>query len=489
MDIKTKRQETQFLGRQREITLLHEKNWRNHAQLIVVYGRRRVGKTALIEYAYRNQVFWKFEGLEGESTKKQIQNFISRLATYTQKPQLKENIYRNWDEVLEIFAQELKDKKLEVFFDEFQWLAEMGTGFVSLFKSYWDNHFKKNRHLRFILCGSISSFMVKKVLKSKALYGRVDTEINLKPLSLADCQKLLDAQASTTKRKPEEILQINMIFGGIPQYLEELNPKMSLMQNLNEYALKAQGYFFQEYGRLFISHFSDNPLYEKILLSLSQKTNTSEDLAKACEIKTGGALSEKLLDLELAGFIKRESPIHKGLKSKIVRYRLDDEYLHFYYQFILPNAKAILAGKMTMTSLIAGQAYSQWQGYAFERLCIKHAEYIATHLQFGGIDYTYGSWFGRGSENKKGTQIDLLFERMDKVLTLCEMKYVGQLNAKKIIEDFEKKISVISKEYPSYGIQKILVSGKKIKTSPSLQKYFDHILFAEDIFFNILTLH
>ncbi len=473
---------SQFLGRNSEVALLREENWRKHAQLIVVYGRRRVGKTALIEHAYAKNVFWKFEGLEGESTKKQIQSFVSRLATYTQNPKLKEVDFREWREVFEVFATELEGKELVVFFDEFQWLAEMGSGFVALFKYYWDNRFKKNRRLRFVLCGSISSFMVKKVLRSKALYGRVDTEINLRPLSVFEGRQLLEAQYASMRRSPEEILQIHMVLGGIPQYLEELNPKLSLIQNLNEYAFKAQGYFFQEYGRLFISHFSDSPVYEKILLHLAKGLDTSDGIAKACGMATGGSLSQKISDLELAGFIRRDIPVHKEIKSKIVRYALDDEYLHFYYRFILPHAAAILAGKISMTSLMVGLAYSQWQGYAFERLCVKNAESIARALRFSGIHYKYGPWFQRRGDQKNGAQVDLLFERMDRVVTICEMKYVFQGNASKLVADFEKKAAVVMEAYPSYGIQKVLVLGKKNAMASMVKKNFDHVLFAEDIF-------
>lgn len=473
-----------FLGRDREIKLLQEENWRPHAPLIVVYGRRRVGKTALVEHAYRDRILWKFEGLEGESAKRQIQNFISGLATYTQKPPLKDGSYKDWHDVFRLFSKELEGKKLVVFLDEFQWLAEMNLGFVSLFKYFWDNHFKKNKNIRFVLCGSISSFMVKRVLRSKALYGRVDLEIHLKPLSLPETRLFFESKKfhGALARSVDEILQIHMILGGIPQYLEELNPRLSFIQNLNEYALSPQGYFFQEYRRLFISHFADSPVFEKILLHLSQKTDVAEGIAKACEISTGGSLSQKLFDLELAEFVRRETPIHKGARSKLVRYRIEDEYLHFYYRFLLPHVSEILSGKISMISLMQNRNYQQWQGYAFERLCLKHAEGIARYLQFGGVQYKYGPWFQRGAKTLKGAQIDLLFERADNVLTVCEIKYVNQLTSR-VIEDFQTKLNALSLEYPSYAKQKILILGKKITLSAAIKQFFDHILLAEEVFF------
>lgn len=467
-----------FRGRSQELGLLREHNWRNHAQLIVVYGRRRVGKTALVEHAYGNGVLWKFEGLEGESSQRQIQSFVANLAAYAGKPAIREPVYADWGEVFEVFAAEIKDRKCVVFFDEFQWLAEMQSTLVSLFKYYWDNHFRKCRQARFVLCGSISSFMVRQVLKSRALYGRVDTEINLKPLSMNEMNEFFEGS-----RSKDEVIQFSMTFGGVPQYLEELNPTLSYMQNLNEYAFRATGYFFQEYARLFISHLADSPLYEKILLHLSLGVSNTEALAKACQTTIGGGLSRKIADLEMCGFIHRETPVDKGVKSRLIRYRLDDEYLHFYFRFILPNVPEILAGRVSMQTLTHGKGFEQWQGQAFERLCHKNAHAIARYLQFSGITYRYGPWFQRGTESRRGVQIDLLFDRADKVLTVCEMKYTKHLASRKIIDDFEKKQEVLLRQYAGYSVQKVLILGKKASPPSALKKYFDHVLLAEEVFF------
>lgn len=466
-----------FWGREMECQLLREKNWRGHAQLIVVYGRRRVGKTSLVEYAYQDQPLWKFEGLEGEPVIRQIQGFISDLALYTNNPDLKNQKVATWRDALGILSREISGKKLIIFLDEFQWLASMKSKLVSTFKFFWDNHFRKNKDLRFVLCGSVSSFMVKKVIRSKALYGRVDTEINLQPLGIKETDAFFAGQ-----RSKDEIIQINMIFGGIPQYLEELNPKFSLIQNLNEYAFRQHGFFFQEYRRLFISHFAENPIYEKMLFSLSEGPKSSEDLAKACTTTTGGSFTERLLDLELAGFIQRYIPIDKGYKSKIVRYRIFDEYLHFYYRFILPYVQEIMSGQISMMQITNTNKYKQWQGLAFERLCLKNSTLLAKFLNFAGIKYKCGAWFQRGTKASPGAQIDLLFDRADRVLTVCELKYVSELPARKLIENYEKRIARLLKVHHSYGIQKVLLLGRKIAVPRTIQGYFDEVLFAEDVF-------
>lgn len=465
-----------FWGRDAEIALLRQKNWRKQAELIILYGRRRVGKTSLVEHAYQNDVVWKFEGLEGESVNKQIKNFLAALSDYTGQSRAVSHSIRDWHDSLKLLVELLPKKRMVLFFDEFQWLADMKSGFVSLFKYFWDNHFKNYAGLRVVLCGSVSSFMVKKVIRSKALYGRVDTEMNLTPLKIRET-----GQFFTPAKTLGELIQINMIFGGIPQYLQQLQPGYSLIQNLNEQAFRPHGYFFQEYRRLFISHFSQNSLYEKIIHSLSYGPRSAEDVARACEVQTGGTLTERLVDLELAGFVRKETPFDKGPKSKLVRYRLDDEYLHFYFRFIKPNIPKILSGRFSFEFLFPHRDFKQWEGYAFERLCCKNADELARVLGFSGINYQSGPWFVRGDQNQDGAQVDLVFQRADSVLTICELKYAKELNSAQLIRNFERKCEALELRFPHFGQQKVLLLGKPCPLNPTMRKYFDKILFAAEV--------
>lgn len=465
-----------FYGRKRELQNLRDKNWRAHAQLIVVYGRRRVGKTTLIEEAYRDQTIWKFEGLEAVAERYQIKNFMEQLSHYTLQDELRYKKVKTWQEAFRLLSHCLAGRDIVVFFDEFQWLAEMRNRFVSLFKYYWDNHFSKHSKCRFVICGSVSSFIVEKVLHSKALYGRVDTEIHLEPLPLRDIALFFPQRTAT------EILDIAMTFGGIPKYLLELNPAWSYLQNLNEGAFSQNGFFFKEFQRLFISHFSKTPHYEKILTTLSNAVCSLDDLAKACDLVKGGPLSSLINDLVLAGFIERDQPVDKQKNSKIIRYRLRDEYLNFYFTFINPNVMEIQNGRFRYHEM-ASSTLKQWQGYAFERLCRWHAREIADYLRFSGIKYASGSWFRTPVKGKESAQIDLLFDRQDKVLTACEIKYVARLAGKKIITDFKRKVEVLQDHYPSHSIQKVLIVADKTTLPSELSGYFDEVVRATEVFF------
>lgn len=454
-----------------------EVNKRPQASLIVIYGRRRVGKTALVENAFKDQVLWKFEGLEGDPQNNQIKTFLRDLAFYSQNSTLKDQSITDWHDAFQLLQQEIQGKKIVIFFDEFQWLATMKSSFVSLFKSFWDNHFQKNPDCRFILCGSISSFMVKKVIRSKALYGRIDQEICLNPFTTYEVGEFFKGQ-----RNFSEILQIQMILGGIPKYLHQLKADKSVIQNMDDLFFHQSGYFFNEYRRLFISHFGQSPVYETVIKTLAHKRQTADELAKACHTSLGGSFYERLEDLELAGFIEKVIPVGKKLNSKLIYFRINDEYLHFYFKFISPLSRQILSGQSRLGLLTQMKEYEIWQGLAFERFCRKNASLIAKHLGFSGVAYQCGSWFVRGTQKKQGAQVDLLFDRADKVLTICEIKNQKKLSAKKIIQNLETKVQLLEASYPRHSIQKNLILANKIKIPISLQKAFDHILFAEEIF-------
>ena len=471
-----------FYGREQELASLREENWRKKSMLAAVYGRRRVGKTALVEFAYKDDLLWKFEGIENGNTRTQIRYFLKQLS-YCVNPN-DEKDAADWDEAFTYLNQQIINTKksilgkLVIFFDEFQWLCEMKGKLVSIFKYHWDNFLSKHPECIFVLCGSVSSFIVKKVIQSKALYGRVDLEINLLPLGVPESASFFKESICDN-----QVLDVHMVFGGIPQYLLELNPKMSLIQNINEYAFKPTGYFFQEFNRLFISHFSNHTIYEKVLRILAKGKFTLSELSKKCDISSGGNFSEKLRDMELAGFIKRQVSIEKRRNSRIAKYAIDDEFLHFYFKFIAPITHKIISGKFSFQSLFKTRDYQQWQGFAFERLCQKHVANIADYQRFSAIDYIAGPWFKRPL-NKPGAQVDLVFLRSDKVLTACEIKYVDNIKASMVIDAFEKKLSALQNTFPFYSIEKILILGKGGSSNSRLKSYFDHILTADELFTN-----
>jgi len=467
----------EFVGRISELETLRTKDRLGRARLIAIYGRRRIGKTSLIEKAFENETIWKFEGLEGASSKKQLHHFLFLLSKYSEDPSVSSiSSGMGWEEALSLLAQKAKGRKLVIFFDEFQWMASMRSGLVSIFKWAWDNHFSHLDNCNFVLCGSISSFIVKRVIRSKALYGRINLEMNLKPFSLAETHDFFGA-----KWKNEEIMELYMAIGGVPRYLQEIDPAKSVVQNLERLAFSQHGFFFNEYQRLFVSHFSKNHTYEKILKLLAANRILSiPELAGKLKLKTGGTLTELVNDLALAGFVEKFHPVDKGSNGRLTHLRIQDEFLHFYYCFVEPRLSSIEQGTVKTFEILTGSIYEQWRGYALERLCLKHKVNIAKALGFHGIRYEAGAWYK--STGDTGTQIDLLFKRADRIMTVCEIKNRQKLSLE-LITQFEKKTDFLSK-YFYFPIQKVLITGTAVQVPEKIKQYFDTILPASECLFN-----
>ncbi len=252
-----------FVGRKNELKELERLSKSPSAKLAVIYGRRRIGKSSLIEHFAIGKTCLQFEGLEGEETPEQIKSFTNDLIKQINDPILKSVNFRSWEEVftyLTIHLKKNKKRKIILFFDEFQWLAANQSSLVSLFKKFWDQEWKK-LNVFIILCGSISSYIVKKVIKSKALYGRIDWEHMLGPLSLEEAFLLLKE-----KRSKEEVLKYFMILGGIPRYLESIDTNKSFEQNMNLLFFRKDAPFFNEYEKIFYSQFKEHKTYEKIVI-------------------------------------------------------------------------------------------------------------------------------------------------------------------------------------------------------------------------------
>jgi len=471
----------QFIGRQYERACLAE--WEKRlprGTLSVLHGRRRVGKTRLIKEVFRKHELLFFEGLEGQSTRVQQQHFLEQLSRQTRRKKYLKLRPENWSQSLDLLADYVaerakKGKTTVVFLDEFQWMAANRVDLVTRLKFLWDSRLA-DLPVHLILCGSISSFMVRKVVRSKALYGRVHIEILLRPLTLPEIAPLF------AKRNLREVMELYMAIGGVPQYLEMVDPTKSFILNMLKLCFARHGYLVEEFERLFASHFGRNLHYRKILEDLGKYPNLSRDaIAKSCKLDTGGTLTQYLEELELGGFIERYVPVGRPLHSKILRYRMSDPYLLFYFRFIQPALKQIQTGKeQPTTRYLPDKKLNPWRGLAFERLCLAHADLIAAKLGFSAVSYEYGSWFRR-TDKDPGAQIDLLFTRADNVVNLCEIKYRSAKSGKSLIQEVQSKIDQYPAS-PQASVEPILITASEVTDSLRNEGFFTHILTLEDLF-------
>lgn len=456
-----------FVGRSEEIKRLSQLKNQDEAVIIVLYGRRRVGKTELLEQVFRDRHLLKFEGLENKPEEIQRQVVMNQLGRYAGDNLLKNIQTETWQDVFEWIDKFTRVGTWTIYFEELQWLANYQEDFVKYLKLAWDNWFRRNPKLVLILCGSSASFMVNQVIKSKALHNRSQYEFHLKELTLSEAALFL------SKKNFTEVLDSYLTLGGIPEYLKRLNRQSSSFLSLCEESFTPHAYFSTEYERIFISSLSENPHYKKIIELLSQqKFMTRQELLEKLDASSGGRLTELLVELEASGFIEKYGSYHlDSKKNNLSRYGVRDAYLNYFFKFIQPDLKNIQSGKYQdcSTQALSMQAYQQYLGYAFERFCRVHAHDIAKILNFSAVKYDAGPFYSRAlNQESPAFQIDLLFDRQDRVITVCEIKYRQGKIGTSVIEEFEKKLE---------GLENFL-TGKNTKRAKNLNKTFYKVLIA-----------
>ncbi len=470
---------TIFVGRTDEMKIIKDASISGEAGIVVVYGRRRVGKTELIEHTLHERNLIKLEGVEDGDKQAQMVRVLYQLSKIHNDPHITRMQFNTWLEFFDFVADKISKGKWTLYLEEVQWLAEYKNELISDLKYVWDNKFRHNSDLLIILCGSSPSFMHNQVIHSKALYNRSIYEINLSEFSLKETKEFLE------KRSRREIMDAYLTIGGIPEYLKRINKYSSIHIGICEQSFKKDSYFSNEKNRIFISSFASNVHYQAIIDFLSQvKFADKKDIEKYLNITAGGNLTNVLKDLELCGFIDRYVPYQANSNSNMVRYCIADSYLRFYFKFISPLSERIKQGEFNKAPLHALNkgAYQSWLGFAFERFCRKHSYLIATIIGFSAVRYKSGAFFNRNTTKAQaGYQIDLIFDRADHVLTICEIKYTeGKIDVE-VIEQFEKKLSLMPNK-ENKTIEKVLISANGASDSLISRAYFDRIITLDDIF-------
>lgn len=479
MKLKTIVENAHFIGRLQERSLLESIDQAEQATIVVIYGRRRVGKTELIEQTYRHRNIIKFEGIEGKPEKNQMAYVLLQLSEYAQDPLIAKVQCSSWLEIFQILARYVENGRWTLYFEELQWLADYKDNFVSELKYSWDNYLRHNKKLIVILCGSSPSFMLTHAVKSRALYNRSQYEIPLRPFGLRETREFLK------KRSHREVLEAYLTVGGIPEYLKWVNKESSVFLSLCKHSFGTGSFFLREYEKIFISNLATNKNYKKIVEFLSKRRfATRKEITQHLKTQSGGTVTNLLEDLEICGFIKHYVPFYLEPTGLLGRYCIEDVYLQFYFKFISPLIQEIEQGNYNSnpTSAIKTDTYYKWLGFAFERFCRNNHRIFAKLLGFHGVQYQSGAFFSKKTnEEDAGYQIDLIFDRADGVYTICEVKYVSAKISSKVITEFERKLALFPN--PKHKtIQKVLIASDGAEKGLIDRNYFDQIITLDDIF-------
>ena len=392
------------------------------AQLIIVYGRRRVGKTFLINEYFDNQFAFKITGAYKKSKKFQLEGFAGELVRQTGRDRLVPEDWREAFCMLRNYLESLPaDKRQVVFFDEMPWLDTPQSDFLSLFEWFWNDWGSARNNLVFIVCGSATAWMTEKISENKGgLFSRQSCRLYLEPFTLYEAKLLLGNRGITWSNY--EIAECYMVMGGIPYYLSLLESGLSPAQNIDRLFFYHRGELWDEFDHLYRTLFSNSDAYIKVVNALSMKKSglTRNEIVQKTALPSNGALSKILKDLVSSGFV-RMNGFYRN-KKKDALYQLADYYTAFYFRFIKNNYGK---DEHYWSNAIDHPSRRAWAGLTFEQLCRDHIPQIKQKLGISGVLSEETIWYTRGDEELgiDGTQIDLLIERRDRVINVCEMKF------------------------------------------------------------------
>ncbi|MHA4809714.1 AAA family ATPase [Flavitalea flava] len=443
-----------LVGRIQEKKILENALESPGAELIAIYGRRRVGKTFLIRSVYEKHLVFEFTGVHEAKMKEQLEGFGLALKKAMNSP-ADLATPPSWAaafHLLENFLTPLvKEKKTVIFFDEFPWIHTQKSNFLTAFDHFWNSWASRHSNLAVVICGSAASWMIRNIVNSRGgLHNRVTIRMRLLPFSLSETKAYL--RSRSIELDHYQILQLYMTMGGIPQYLRVALPGESAMQVIDRIFFTRQGPFKDEFSNLYEALF-DNPAHHvaviRVLADMG-KGMTRKEIIDVTELSSGGTATKILTELEESGFIMTYIPFEKISKELV--YRLTDEYSLFYLRFI---EKGRAKGAGTWLRLSEGAAWTSWSGYAFEAICLKHIPEIKEALGISNIYTEESTWRYVPGKGLPGAQIDLLLDRKDHCINICEIKF------------FNKNFN-LSKRYAEELKQKQAVFLEKTKTRKTL---------------------
>lgn len=429
-----------MIGRKAEIDELERLYNSDESEFIAIYGRRRVGKTYLVREIFENRLAFQHTGRTGIDLRTQLKYFLYSLNEYGLSER---SIPHNWEDAFLLLRKLLESnsssKKKVVFIDEMPWLDTARSNFLSALDGFWNGWCSARSDILLIVCGSAASWMVKNLMRNKGgLHNRLTARMRLQPFSLSECEAYSHEMGLSFTRR--DIAEAYMALGGIPYYWRLLDKRFSLAQNMDRLFFAENAPLRNEFSELYSSLFKKAKNYEKVVTILAQKNSgmSFQEISEKYSGEPSGSLTQILETLELSGFVRRYRTI--GKKSKDSIYQLIDEFTLFHFRFLGKDGSS---DPYFWTLTYGNSVQIIWRGLAFERICLQHLEQIRKALGILGIHVEAYAWYHRPDDIcGRGCQIDLLIERSDNVINICEMKYHNReyaLNAKSLEEIEEKE--------------------------------------------------
>ena len=471
-----------FVGRERELNRLKKLQDKRTSSLLTITGRRRIGKSRLLEEFGANFArVYNFSGLaptEGVSAEDQRGDFLSKLSQYFNWPILKRD---SWSEIFSLLAKETGDGSVLIVLDEISWMAHEDKLFLAQLKNAWDLEFKKNPNLILALCGSVSSWVNKNILESTGFVGRISETIHLEEIALSSCGAFWGDREQNISA--QEKLRVLSVTGGVPRYLEEIISSESAEEIILRICFSKSGFLFNEFEKLFSDLFSSKQEEYRRILSLLSKSHMSREAIVEKGESQGGGLSERLDELLKLGFVSRDFTwdISTGGRSKLSKFRLRDNYSRFYLKYLLPHRERILEGTFPDLGLDFLPNWEAIMGLQFENMVLSNKQKIFSLLGLDRRDViNSGSFFQTKTSTRLGCQIDLLIQSRFNSLYLCEVKNKNKEVGLDVVAEVEKKIQALARTR-SFSLRPVLISAGEVSSELRARRFFDKIVTGDDL--------
>lgn len=466
-----------FVGRESELQRLEDLSKSHRACLVVIKGRRRIGKSRLAEEFGKGKIFLPFSGLapvKGVTAQHQRDAFARELATLFHLPPF---TFTDWSDAFAHLSRHLTAKPTVIVFDEISWMGSKDPTFISKLKVWWDLVLQNHPTVTLILCGSISTWIDKNIINSTAFFGRVSLYLELTELSIPHSRQLLRLQGF--KGSDLEIFKILSVTGGVPWYLEQIQAHQSADENIKRLCFEKNGLLVHEFDRIFNDLFSSRgEVYKKIITILSQGMKDRAALQKIIAYPVSGTLSQYLKALEICGFVSRHPDwsLKTGKPGKSTLYRLCDNYLRFYIHYIEPNLTKIEQGAFLEAPLSSLPGWEPMLGFQLENLLLKNRLLLYRALGIYAQDVVMDNpYFQKASGRKKGCQIDYLIQMRSNTLFVCEVKMRRRELGLEVIDAMKTKIA--SLRLPKgFGVSPVLFHLGPVSDALLSSRYFYRIV-------------
>ncbi len=470
-----------LIGRKNEKELLMKLMEEDESSFVAVYGRRRVGKTYLIRQVFHDKFTFFHTSLANSPLNKQLAAWQLSLRDSGMR---KARMPHTWLDAFDMLKEVIKDSKEEkklLFIDELPWMDTHRSGFLPALEHFWNGWASARNDIILIVCGSATSWIINKIIKNHGgLHNRLTHSIYLQPFTLLECEQYAASRRLGMNRR--QIMECSMIMGGVPYYWSKLERTRSLAQNIDALFFKQNAELKNEFTNLYASLFKRPEPYIAVVKALGTKKvgMSREELIRMGGLNDNGKLTEVLEELEACGFIRKYKAF--GQKTKGALFQLIDAYTLFYYQFIQQNLQD---DEQFWSSSMGSPMYYNWCGLAFERICLLHLPQIKVALGIKGVVSNACAWVSAADKDQeKGAQIDLIIDRSDDVIDLCEMKFTK--NAYSVSDEEVEKIlyrqsKFIAATSPRKAVHLVLVSASGVARNANANE-FQNILTAEDLF-------